>query len=183
MQQQVGCIEKSWWAKAWHSAHVFSMQCIDQESPFSQATSILSQLTSRPTKTEKEDCEFISIKSKVSIRDVRSIFVIQAKGLENCPDYRLWKWEKVPHFSYGFTPKNHRSILFSVDDTIYEVPKENAVLPAAPRPAGIALFLTGFGSVFRMIELRSSCQKRRSPPTSGTIPFGRACLADGEKIC
>ena len=64
-----------------------------------------------------------------------------------------------------------------------KVPKENAVLPAAPRPPGIALFLTGLGSIFRIIELRSSCQKRRSPPTSGTIPFGRACLADGEKIC
>jgi hypothetical protein len=49
--------------------------------------------------------------------------------------------------------------------------KKSALLPAAPTTYGDC-------AVFRSISLRFSRQKRRSPPASGTISCGRACLAE-----
>jgi hypothetical protein len=59
--------------------------------------------------------------------------------------------------------------------------KKRALLPAAPTTYGDCADFDGVWSVFRYIVLYSSRQKRRFPPTSGTIPCGRACLAEGTR--
>jgi hypothetical protein len=59
--------------------------------------------------------------------------------------------------------------------------KKRALLPAAPTTYGDCADFDGVWVVFRYIVLYSSRQKRRFPPASGTIPFGRACLAEGTR--
>ena len=56
--------------------------------------------------------------------------------------------------------------------------KKRALLPAVPTTCGDCAFFDGVRIVFRGIVLYSSRQNRRFPPASGTIPSGRACLAE-----
>jgi hypothetical protein len=61
--------------------------------------------------------------------------------------------------------------------------KKRALLPAAPTTCGDCADFDGAWIVFRYIVLYSSpdVKSGRFPPTSGTIPFGRACLAEGTR--